>query len=128
MDLFKEDCHGKNEVSCQIKEYEVVEDEANEEAPGYFVFSYSFGKRMLSARGERLAAGTKKKGNVNKLVHEQYYIYSSFALVGNIGGTLGLLIGFSFSGSITWLLDMVIKVCQCYTKKKSICKKDATQH
>ena len=117
MDLFKRDCRGKHEVSCKIKEFEVIDDEKDEEPKdlGNFLFSYSFGRKMLSVRGERIAG--QKQGNVYKTVHHQYYIYTSFALVGNIGGTLGLLIGFSFSGSITWVIDVAIRLCQCLGKR-----------
>ena len=45
-------------------------------------------------------------------VHEEYLIYDTIGFLGSIGGALGLCIGFSFSNTITFLLDkaLIIKL------------------
>ena len=46
------------------------------------------------------------------MVHEEYLIYDTIGFLGSIGGALGLCIGFSFSNTITFLLDkaLIIKL------------------
>ena len=38
-------------------------------------------------------------------VYTEYYVWSGVSLVGNVGGQLGLFIGFSFLGSWVWLMS-----------------------
>lgn len=42
-----------------------------------------------------------------RVVKTEYFIYDTLGLIGNIGGTLGLFIGFSFYDSIASILDFV---------------------
>ena len=42
-----------------------------------------------------------------KIVKTQYLITSIMTLVGNVGGTLGLFIGFSFLNISEWMIDFV---------------------
>ena len=41
-----------------------------------------------------------------KTVMTEYYVTTGLSLVGNIGGTLGMFIGFSFLGTAEWLLNV----------------------
>ena len=34
---------------------------------------------------------------------KEYYVWSGFSLIGNVGGQMGLFIGFSFIGCFEWL-------------------------
>ena len=38
----------------------------------------------------------------------EYYLYDFISTLGNVGGTLGLFIGFSFSGTISYILNFII--------------------
>ena len=38
-------------------------------------------------------------------LHEEYLIYDAIGLIGSVGGTLGMLIGFSFINVITEVLN-----------------------
>ena len=40
-------------------------------------------------------------------IHEEYLIYDAIGLVGCIGGTLGMFIGFSFSSTIGALMQKI---------------------
>ena len=42
-----------------------------------------------------------------KTVKTEYYIMSGLTFVGNIGGTLGMFVGFSFIGVAEWYLGLV---------------------
>ena len=40
-------------------------------------------------------------------VHEEYLIYDAIGLIGSVGGTLGMFIGFSFSNTIGTLMKHI---------------------
>ena len=42
-----------------------------------------------------------------KTVKTEYYILDIFQLIGSVGGTLGLMIGFSFMGSLTSIAECI---------------------
>ena len=49
---------------------------------------------------------------MKKLVFEEYSVFTFPSLVGSIGGSLGLFLGFSF-------LDCILKVLTFFSKQKS---------
>ena len=55
---------------------------------------------------------------IYKDIYKEYYVWSLFALVGNIGGIMGMTVGFSFIGIIGWALNSLFKKCHkgqsCY--------------
>ena len=57
----------------------------------------------ISSKGSR-------GGKPNKLVETEYPVWTSFTFLGNVGGSLGLLVGFSVMTSITWWLDILAKL------------------
>ena len=44
------------------------------------------------------------------VIHTEYYLYDFISTLGNVGGTLGLFIGFSFTGVISYFLDLIAKI------------------
>ena len=44
-----------------------------------------------------------------KTVHREMLKMSGMSLVGNVGGTLGMFIGFSFIGTSEWLMERIGK-------------------
>ena len=46
-----------------------------------------------------------KPGKV--ILRTEYYLYDFISTLGNVGGTLGLFIGFSFSGIISYILNFI---------------------
>ena len=48
------------------------------------------------------------RGKSVKTVNTEFYILDEFQLISQIGGTLGLMIGFSFWGSFASILENVI--------------------
>ena len=50
-------------------------------------------------------------------VYEEYLIYDTLGMIGSVGGTLGLFIGFSFMNVITFLINTIEKIfpCNCTT-------------
>ena len=65
----------------------------------------------------------EKIGNINKnminfmvsystmdiRLYQEYYIYDAFSFIGNVGGSLGLFIGFSYTDFLGRILDFVFK-------------------
>ena len=49
--------------------------------------------------------------NPERKVYQEYYIYDGLAMVGSIGGSLGLFIGFSFFDFLCLVLDFL---CEKY--------------
>ena len=43
-------------------------------------------------------------------VHEEYLIYDGIGLIGSVGGTLGMFIGFSFTGVVTSFINFIKKL------------------
>ena len=43
-------------------------------------------------------------------VHEEYLIYDRIGLIGSVGGTLGIFIGFSFTGVVTCFINFLKKL------------------
>ena len=55
-------------------------------------------------------------------VYEEYFIIDSFGLIGSVGGTLGVFIGFSFSG----LIINIIEYIKTLIERKQISRKRFT--
>ena len=47
--------------------------------------------------------------SVDEKVYQEYYIYDTFSFIGNVGGSLGLFIGFSYTDFLGNILDFVFK-------------------
>ena len=47
--------------------------------------------------------------SVDEKVYQEYYIYDTFSFIGNVGGSLGLFIGFSYTDFLGKVLDFVFK-------------------
>ena len=55
-------------------------------------------------------------------LHEEYIIIDFYGMVGIVGGTLGLFVGFSFFDVITFLISFFQKLYQLIRKRNSIDK------
>ena len=42
-------------------------------------------------------------------VFEEYLIYDSMGMIGSVGGTLGMFIGFSMDGVVSWVIGHIKK-------------------
>ena len=42
------------------------------------------------------------------MLRTEYHLYDFISTLGNVGGTLGLFIGFSFSGTISYILSFIV--------------------
>ena len=45
-----------------------------------------------------------------KIHQKEYLIYDGIGMFGSIGGSLGLFVGFSFTGTFAWMLSWVKKI------------------
>ena len=51
-----------------------------------------------------------------KTIHRECLKMTGMSLIGNIGGTLGMFVGFSFLGTFEWFLDAVKKSYGAFKK------------
>ena len=58
-----------------------------------------------------------------KIVRKEYLTMSGMLLVGNVGGMLGMFVGFSFMGSTAWLFGIFLRVKIWIDSKSSRSKK-----
>ena len=52
-----------------------------------------------------------------KTVRREYFILSGLSFVGNVGGTLGMFVGFSFIGSVEWIIRSAVTFCRWLKSK-----------
>ena len=43
-------------------------------------------------------------------VHEEYLVHDFISMIGSVGGTLGMCIGFSFTGFSSSILNQILKI------------------
>ena len=80
-------------------------------SPDSFWFSYRFTAVLASRQGRRLLP--------YKLVEKEYLVFGPFRLFNNVGGALGLLLGFSLMGVIRYSQEIFRR---CYHRNsRTIC-------
>ena len=97
----KHTCKKPEEKACQIKEYtpeEITPPISPQGLEGYGYGFYNVYKPPKSTRGERTA-------ELLKTLMTQEYTWTTARCVGTIGGSLGLMIGFSFMEIGNWVTD-----------------------
>ena len=88
--------------SCKVKEYLTTLDYSDTESSSdhEFKLEYKFNSLLRGSRNQR----TKIP---QKIVKKEHMIVSLSSLVGNVGGTLGMFVGFSFIGATESLLTVL---------------------
>ena len=88
--------------SCNIKEFVTEErDSKSRRRTDKFGFRYQF--------EVPIATKDHMSHKPLKTVKKEYLITNEISLIGNVGGTLGMFVGFSFIGTIEWLLEILSK-------------------
>ena len=95
----------KMEKTCFVQEYSVEERniKVQRQRGSNFQFSVQYGEPKYS-RGYRSDRPRIK-------VYRENLVWSGLELLGNIGGQLGMFIGFSISGCIIWMINGLIQFC-----------------
>ena len=55
-----------------------------------------------------------------KTIRTEYLLMSQMLLVGNVGGTLGVFIGFSIFGTSEWFIGVVINLWTCLRNTRKL--------
>ena len=55
-----------------------------------------------------------------KTVREEFWLISWTSLLGNVGGTLGMFIGFCFIATFEWLAEKMNRLFSCFKSQESI--------
>ena len=93
-------CRGKK--TCSMTRYSPVLISSQPATERVFSFTYAI-ESPQSSMGERLS-------EPYKVVHKEFLIWNTLTMIANIGGTLGLTLGFSFIGSVDWLTNFLVKM------------------
>ena len=123
--------------SCSVQEYSTAEfmpydiSNENEMATAEHVIKYYGGDRnvvndLLDKPKESIVFSITfdhkdwSKGERSKYlvvdVYEEYQVWNGISLIGNIGGQMGLLVGFSFLGCSDWFIKIVPKAWKWATR------------
>ena len=95
-------CKGDTAKACVVKEYTPEDSGPQEKAEDGIDFSFAMSMQVPKSSNNYVVI------KPYKTIFTEHYVLSSLQLVGTIGGTLGLMIGFSFMGSITTFAEFVI--------------------
>ena len=98
--------------SCLVTEYKTEQTEINPDEKNTMKVRYWFGDGVpISGHGDL--------DHLLKSVKKEYLIISPMALVGNVGGILGLFVGFSFISAFEAIMDAGCRIITTLFKKPS---------
>ena len=99
-----QECRDGNQKLCNVQEYTAVDSYVPYETnyPKGFIFTYKF-TVPKSSRGYR-------QSNPFKVVSTEHFVMTGLGLLGTVGGTLGLMIGFSLSNTVEYIVDLGFRV------------------
>ena len=106
--------------SCQIKEFTIAKSSLNTGGTQFDVWRKDPYKIVL-AFGFASPKVTKNSMSEKlfKNVNTEYLIMNLWSLIGNVGGTLGVFVGFCFIGISDWLIDLFFEKCWKFKKSKA---------
>ena len=105
-------CRRGTPNTCLTKEYKLkdffppIKNERNPQN------GYEFGIGFIGS-----TSSADRSTDIHKTVFTEYYIIDDYTLIGTVGGTLGLMIGFSFMSAITSLLELADRIKRKYSRK-----------
>ena len=114
----EEDCKHDHKKTCHVQEYitgDAMTPYPIEDLNG-FIFEYQL-ELPKSTRGRRASSPFKR-------VNKEDFIQTEFRLIGSLGGTLGLMIGFSFSKITDGIVDLFFWIFELVKSRKSVKKCD----
>ena len=98
-------CKADTEKLCEVQEYKITGDSGLTDQSEW-LNGYWFNIRIEPPVSSRSRGGNSP----NKKLFKEYYVLDLLQLIGTIGGTLGLMIGFSFIGWISWISNYLTKL------------------
>ena len=106
------ECKEKVKRTCLVQEYTVEERNINVQKQRGFNFQFiiQYGEPKYS-RGFRSDRPRIK-------VYKENLVWGGLELLGNIGGQLGMFIGFSFCGCVIWMVNSLVQFCHLIKNKK----------
>ena len=81
------------------------------------IMSHNRGRASLY-KNQNITMGFRYKFSHNSTtIYEEYLVYDSISMIGSVGGTLGMCIGFSFTGLISPLINLLQQLMEFIKKK-----------
>ena len=89
--------------SCHVKEFSIKRDRRGYLPPGKI--NQNNQELVIEVKFDTTPQSSWKWRNLEptKTIKTEYYIMPGLSFVGNVGGTLGMFVGFSFIGLAEWL-------------------------
>ena len=109
----KDICRGGTANACVVKEYKLKDQKPPIKREGEIKNGYLFYTVFCES-----TSSADTSSEITKTVFTEYYILDGYILIGTVGGTLGLMIGFSVIGAITQLVDWVSFIKANYNRNK----------
>ena len=114
LDRFIKDQEKHCKKSCKVKEFEVGKNFEPEDVRTGFTNRLAFGFRFSSP-----LSGDSRSISLHKTVKTEYLVNTWIAMVGTVGGTLGMFVGFSIIGSFEWLMPLGARMMNKLKKSKT---------
>ena len=117
LDNLKEDQRLHCKKSCRVKEFKVKFDMMRQDMMKWKKENWTWNETFNSENSHIIEyrfeqpewIRDQRSDEPFKTVHREILAMSFMSLVGNVGGTLGMFIGFSFVGTSEWFMDLVGK-------------------
>ena len=107
-----------NAETCRSKQFFSVQDYTVEESDVEIHETEDRISFYIRYGEPKYSRGHRGRGNRPAMVvHTENLIIDGFTLLGNVGGQMGMFIGFSFIGAIGWIIRAIKKACHLLRKK-----------
>ena len=75
----------------------------------YLTFSIGISTFLIGVETSKSIGIWFRSGSETRTINKEYYVYDTPALVGTIGGSLGLFLGFSFYDCLSQVIDFLFE-------------------
>ena len=97
--------------SCNVEEFKIgkIRYKSVGSSDYQFGFGYRFGQPQ---------SGDRRSSTPIKTVKKEYLVITWISVVGTVGGTLGMFVGFSILGSLEWLMPFGNKIANALNPRR----------
>ena len=100
--------------SCKVKEFGV-----GKSFEPHYMCASSLNRLAFGYRFSQPLSGDTRSISLHKTVKTEYLVNTRIAMVGTVGGTLGMFVGFSIIGLLEWLMPLGDRMMNKLRKSKT---------